>query len=52
MIERIFDRVFGNYKSTLIAIALAVGNVILNGRTPHVFGMSIGVAIFGAVCKD
>ncbi len=46
------NNIFGHWKTTLSGIALAIATVVLNGRTPHAFGMAVAIAAFGAVVKD
>jgi hypothetical protein len=46
------NNVFAHWKTTLSGIALAVATVVLNGRTPHAFGMAVAIAVFGAAVKD
>ena len=47
-----FDRIFGHYKATLAGIALALGNLVLNGRTPHAFALAVASVVVGAALKD
>ena len=46
------DRIFGHYKATLAGVALGLGNLVLNGRTPHAFALAAASVVVGAVLKD
>jgi hypothetical protein len=45
-------RIFAHYKTTLAGLGVAVLTVVLNGRTPHSFGVAIATAVLGALAKD
>lgn len=43
---------FNNWKTTVLGIAIAFGNLLAQGVSLKNAAMSVGIALFGAISKD